>query len=68
MRIKSLLLASTMGFSALFADDGQGMDQTQNSQGKLCPNYGKNRIGSMYTDGYGPFVTGEFLYWTSQMD
>lgn len=68
MRFKSILLTSTMAFSALFADYGQGMDQTQDGQQKLCPNYGKNRIGSMYTEGYGPFVTGEFLYWTSQMD
>lgn len=64
MRIKSLILASAVSASAVFADPGHGMDQGQ----KLCPNYGTNREGSMFTDGYGPFVTGEFLYWTSQID
>ncbi|MCP5505964.1 MAG: hypothetical protein H7A38_03675 [Chlamydiales bacterium] len=62
MRIKSFLLAATFATSAVFADTGYEKEQ------KLCPNYGKNREGSMYTDGYGAFVYGDFLYWTAQVD
>ncbi|MCB1116112.1 MAG: hypothetical protein KDK71_06545, partial [Chlamydiia bacterium] len=62
--MRKIAIVMALVASAAFADPGLGMDGNE----KLCPNYGTNRIGSMYTDGFGPFVTGEFLYWTSQMD
>lgn len=62
MRMKSYLLATSFATSAVFADTGYEKEQ------KLCPNYGQNREGSMYTDGWGMFVYGDFLYWTAQID
>lgn len=62
MSFRSLFLPLVLIGGALFAhpDDEQ--------QQPLCPDYGVNRVGSMYTDGYGVIVYGDVLYWTSQLD
>lgn len=59
MRFKTLLFVLLASTTIVLAHDDEK---------PLCPDYGAGRIGSMYPDGFGVIVYGDFLYWTAQMD